>query len=247
MKRAFIQKSVTVLAFLLSLGPLGCLDENQLGVSAPPPICPSPGSVSGGTELFHDRLLEIAATYEEYGRLDPDLRFAPKLCADAGRTGGSRASISSSQDATTHGRKLYWLFVRNSYGFGSYVSKSGPNPVGQVIVKEAWTAEDEEDRAKADTHVIRTGKVRRQEQLVENMDVFIPYVRQGDHVYRAGRKAALFIMYKTDPRNPDTDEGWVYGTVTPDGKQVTSAGKVESCMSCHRNAPHDRLFGLPKE
>jgi hypothetical protein len=31
--------------------------------------------------------------------------------------------------------------------------------------------------------------------------------------------------------------------VTPDGKQVTSAGRVASCLECHRRAPHDRLFG----
>jgi len=28
------------------------------------------------------------------------------------------------------------------------------------------------------------------------------------------------------------------------GKQVTSAGRVESGMACHKDAPHDRLFGL---
>ena len=54
-------------------------------------------------------------------------------------------------------------------------------------------------------------------------------------------------MFKLDPQTPDTDEGWVYGTVTPDGKKVTSAGKVESCMKCHQRAPHDRLFGLPTD
>ena len=54
-------------------------------------------------------------------------------------------------------------------------------------------------------------------------------------------------MFKTDPQTPGTDEGWVYGTVTPDGQQVTSAGRVESCMMCHQGAPHDRLFGLPEK
>jgi hypothetical protein len=53
-------------------------------------------------------------------------------------------------------------------------------------------------------------------------------------------------MFKLEPGTPGTDAGWVYGTVTPDGKQVTSAGRVESCMGCHQDAPHDRLFGLAK-
>jgi hypothetical protein len=229
------------------LGQLGCLEDKHQGDGPAPTIRPVLEGVAAGTEPFHDRLLEIAATYEEYGRLDPELRFARLPCADAGRPGGSRASVSSSWDTTTHGRKLYWLFVQITSGFGSYIPASGPNPIGQVIVKEAWTSEEETDRSKANSHISRMVKVRRQGQLVEYPDVLIPYVRQGEQVFRAGRKAALFIMYKTDPQNPDTDEGWVYGTVTPDGKEVTSAGKVESCMACHRNAPHDRLFGLAEE
>jgi hypothetical protein len=64
---------------------------------------------------------------------------------------------------------------------------------------------------------------------------------------KAKEKAGLFIMFKLDPETPDTDEGWVYGTVTADGRTVTSAGRVGSCMGCHKKAPHDRLFGLPKE
>jgi hypothetical protein len=54
-------------------------------------------------------------------------------------------------------------------------------------------------------------------------------------------------MYKLDAKTPGTDEGWVYGTVTPDGKDVTCAGRVASCMGCHADAPHDRLFGLAKK
>jgi hypothetical protein len=46
-----------------------------------------------------------------------------------------------------------------------------------------------------------------------------------------------------DPKTPGTDNGWVYGTVTADGKQVTSAGRVKSCMACHQRAPNDRVFG----
>jgi hypothetical protein len=53
-------------------------------------------------------------------------------------------------------------------------------------------------------------------------------------------------MFRLDPSTPDTDAGWVYATVTPDG-QVTSAGRVASCMGCHEtSATHERLFGVPK-
>ena len=53
-------------------------------------------------------------------------------------------------------------------------------------------------------------------------------------------------MVKLDPSTPDTDAGWVYGTVSADGKQVNASGRIASCMKCHQQAKHDRLFGLPK-
>ena len=63
-------------------------------------------------------------------------------------------------------------------------------------------------------------------------------------VYRAGAPAGLFIMFKVDSATPETDEGWVYATVSTAG-EVTSAGRVASCMGCHENATHERLFGVP--
>ncbi|MBA3541386.1 MAG: hypothetical protein H0T79_17370 [Deltaproteobacteria bacterium] len=39
-----------------------------------------------------------------------------------------------------------------------------------------------------------------------------------------------------------TDAGWIYGTIV--GGEVTSAGRVASCMGCHESASHERLFGL---
>ena len=50
-----------------------------------------------------------------------------------------------------------------------------------------------------------------------------------------------------DPKTPGTDDGWVYGTVSADGKTVTSAGRVDSCMRCHETRK-DRVFGIyPQE
>jgi hypothetical protein len=58
------------------------------------------------------------------------------------------------------------------------------------------------------------------------------------------KKLGLFIMMKLDPQSRDTDHGWVYATVSPDGNNVMSAGRVQSCMECHVTAKNDRLFGL---
>jgi hypothetical protein len=138
--------------------------------------------------------------------------------------------VSSSRDASTHGKKLYFLFAKYPLP-----PSGGVNPVGQAVVKEAWTPAEVADDGKPLQAMTRKSRDGREES-------FLPYARQDGRLYHATGKAGLFIMCKLAPQTPDTDEGWVYGTVTPDGKQVTSAGRVASCLECHRQAPHDRLF-----
>ena len=75
-------------------------------------------------------------------------------------------------------------------------------------------------------------------------DHFEPYALKDGKLFHAEVKNALFIMYKAEPKTENTDAGWVYGTVSADGQTVTSAGRVQSCMQCHQDAPHGRLFGL---
>lgn len=58
-----------------------------------------------------------------------------------------------------------------------------------------------------------------------------------------GDKFALFVMLRLDPSTPGTDIGWVYGTLDADGKTVTGAGRMESCMGCHVDAGESRMFG----
>lgn len=62
--------------------------------------------------------------------------------------------------------------------------------------------------------------------------------------YTSGDKYGLFIMLKMPPQTVGTDDGWIYGTVTSDGKTVTGSGRMDSCRSCHLSAPHGRLFGV---
>ncbi|MBX9693201.1 MAG: cytochrome P460 family protein, partial [Cyanobacteria bacterium] len=163
---------------------------------------------------FHKRLLEIAAEYESYGKVDDMARWAPWLCA---MPAPPKARLSKSKDSGTHGKKLYYLFAKHR---DSYMqTESGKE--GQVIVKEAWLPPSADALSAADA---------------ESKNPFKPDI--------LGPKSGLYIMFKTDPKAADTDEGWVYGTVTADGKTITSAGRVESCMSCHLSAPHGRLFGL---
>ncbi len=153
---------------------------------------------------FHKQLLQIAAEYKDYGKVDDMSRWAPWLCS---APLPPKARLSKSNDGSTHGQKLYFLFAKNR---NSYVEKT-PADVGQVVVKQSWLP----DPSSA-----------------------------GSQNPKPTTQTDLFIMFKTDPKTRNTDEGWVYGTVTSDGKTVTSAGRVQSCMKCHINVPNGRLFGL---
>jgi hypothetical protein len=53
----------------------------------------------------------------------------------------------------------------------------------------------------------------------------------------------LFMMFKVDEKSARTDEGWIYATVAPDLKTVTSVGVVESCAACHRESTNERIIG----
>jgi hypothetical protein len=165
-----------------------------------------------------------------------------------GRQSGT-AHVSASQDADTHGRKLYSLFARDREAYFHLASRKSA-PVGQVLVKQSWVPEEVPAAA--------TAAIPRSEILVTppregedkkgglyKGDHFWPFaVGKDGKRYKATKLAGLFLMLKLDPRTPGTDAGWLYGTVTPDGKKVTSVGRVESCMKCHQEAKHDRLFGL---
>jgi hypothetical protein len=173
---------------------------------------------------FHKQLLAIAAEYQDYGKVDDLRRWAPTLCM---APPPPKARLSHSKDSTTHGKKLYFLFAKQRDAY----MKNETDSAGQVIVKEAWIPQLA-DSIKAAPDV----KNSRQTAPEGPQSMFEP---KG-----LGPKSDLYIMYNTGSKTPDTDEGWIYGTVTPDGRTVTSAGRVESCMSCHISAPHGRLFGL---
>ena len=185
---------------------------------------------------FRRELLQVAKDYKSWGRVDDEMRFSPWLCF---QPDPALARFSASTDPDTHGRKLYSLFAKDRT---AYVrpGKATTVAVGQVVVKESWAPEET-------TEVAARGIEKKKVVRSTGGDTFYPYATRGDKVFKASKPAGLFVMMKLDPKTPGTDDGWVYGTVSADGKTVTSAGKVESCMKCHQDARHDRLFGLPTE
>ncbi len=185
---------------------------------------------------FHSELLEIARTYRSFGRVDDETRWAPWLCR---MPMPSRARFSESKNAETHGQKLYFLFAKQRDLYLKAATEA--QPAGQVLVKEAWIPEEVKDEKQDD--------LTRRDQVQSDgaRGAWLPFARRDGRLHRASKVSGLFILYKADPAAADTDAGWVYGTLTADGKTVTSAGRVESCISCHRQAAPDRLFGLPKK
>jgi hypothetical protein len=200
--------------------------------------------VPEGLRPFAKQMLEVAKTYPNYGRVDDEFRWAPWLCR---MPNPGQARFTASKDEDTHGgRKLYSVFAkdREAYHLLSFSQKPLAEVAsGQIVVKESWLPEEV-------TGSEIPAPVQQKRKLANGLEVFEsfqPFVKRDGKVYKASKIAGLFIMMKTNPKNPDTDKGWVYGTVSADLKQVTGIGKIESCMECHVKAPHDRLFGLPSK
>jgi len=213
---------------------LGCQSSRPDGDPAlllPPLEAPGP---------WQEDLLAAARSYRGWTRVS-DANWAPWLCIAPPPSG---ALLSESSDRRTHGRKLYYLYTEDSQ-FYSWVLPRGSQPaigenptesapVGFTIVKEAWSPLE-----------VELADVPRLDSSTHGRRTYPPeYLVDGEKAYRIGEPRGLFVMLKKDPATPDTDEGWVYGTVSADGKTVTSSGRVESCMGCHREASRDRLFGM---
>src|SRR5437764_84094 len=187
--------------------------------SARPAPAPAPGEPP-----FHDALKRIAVDYRDYGRVDDEMRWAPYLCR--GPMPGV-AHVSASKDDSTHGRKLYSLFVKDRRSYLGLGTKK-PVPVGQVIVKQSWVPEEVDDGPMGKADGQRPTRWPPREQVIVTPprgktkeffsgDHFWPYASREGKLYKASKQADLFIMTKLDPSTSGTDEGWVYGTVTPDG------------------------------
>jgi len=174
---------------------------------------------------FHAAVLKAAGDYLKYSLVDQHPNWAPSLCAAP--SDPPRVAISASEAADSHGQKLYYLFAKQQTAY-EYASH-GANPVGQVVVKESWTAEPTEEAAGFAQHA-------------SGWQV-TPYATHQGKTFKPGEKGPLFVMLKLDPTTPETDQGWVYATLTPDGKEVQAAGRLQTCMGCHQEAKPDRLFG----
>lgn len=205
--------------------------EPTAPVAADPPSAPNPAPTPAAEvndPRWHPTLQEIAAHYTDWGRVDDQMRWAPTLCA---MPQPARARISASGDESTHGRKLYTLYAKDPVAYGAPKSfmaapeHPGLADVAQVVVKEAF----------------------RPVETTNNPGMglggeLLPAEHDGKR-WLPGERMGLYVVFKPNKPVAETDAGWVYGTISADGKTVTSAGKVASCMGCHVDAKHERLFG----
>jgi hypothetical protein len=195
------------------LGTATCVAAAQSHTAAPA------RTPAGNAPAFGRKLREVAAHYRLLRPVYQAAKWAPEMCAAPPAV----PKLSRAPAGSGHGRKLYYLFTGGLAAYKQAVSKlERLQPVGQVLVKESWIPR----RAAGSAH---------------GGDPAV--VKSGTQAYLPGTKGPLFVMLKLDPRTKETDQGWVYGTLTPDGRTVTSAGRVAACMRCHQQGTHDRLFG----
>jgi hypothetical protein len=166
-------------------------------------------------ERWREPVLAAVADYRAYSKVADYPLWAPALCA------APRPSVQFMSDATAgraHGQKLYFLWIKDLKAYDpprASTTEETPQAAGQVIVKETFHAIEGEGGIEAN------GKK-----------------------YKAGDRGPLFVMMRFDDETGGTDRGWIYATLSPDGKEVTSAGKIEACMGCHEDAGDDRVFGV---
>ncbi|HVW37801.1 MAG TPA: hypothetical protein VHB99_10870 [Pirellulales bacterium] len=185
---------------------------------------------SAADREFARRLLEIADEYLEYTLIDPGGQIAVGACS-APQSEFIPPRFSNAEENAAHGKQLYFLFARDTVAYSAAGDSESSQPIGQAIVKESWAAREIHDgrRPRAFTH--RSGAPVRL------------YAECDGRTFGADRQMELFVMLKLPPDVPGTDSGWIYGTVSPDLRRVTSVGRIASCVECHEQAAGDRLFG----
>jgi hypothetical protein len=200
------------------------------------PESPAPKKIEPDVndDRFHESLLSVVDEYLQYGLVNTSLevttpKVAPAACGPAPPplTDDSVTPKMSEADGDVgHGQKLYFLFAKE---VGHYANRGGtPSSVGQAIVKESWGAVPGNPDARNLRSHASGNRIN-------------PRIKVGDETLQIGRRKNLFVMLKTANDTPGTDEGWVYGIVNSESKEVLAAGAVASCISCHVDQD-DRLF-----
>ena len=176
---------------------------------------------------FHPAIKTAAEKYLEYAMVNTASMKVPDKDATAeDEVFLEDPAARMSQAESGHDQKLYFLFAKD---IAHYVNRDGSeSPVGQALVKEAWTAVPGNPDAR---------NLRNHACLIR----VNPRVTVGDKTLELGERSDLFVMLKQDPKTEGSDQGWVYGVIDPSSHEIKSAGAVASCIACH-SGEKDSLF-----
>ena len=204
--------------------------------SAAPTVAAKPPEPDVNDAQFHAAIETAAEQYLQFAIVNtstsevPAAKIAPTLCRgplpNEVVQEEPAAKMSQAESKSGHGKKLYFLFAKDS---GHYLNPDdSESPVGQVLVKESWTAVPGNAGARNLRNHTSGNRVN-------------PRVTVDGETLKLGKRNDLFVMLKQDPKNEATDDGWVYGVIDPKSYEIKSAGAVASCIACHEGE-RDRLF-----
>ena len=167
-------------------------------------------------------LLDIVAGYDKL----PLFNYTVKMAAVDTRPYNPNDPIvyppttifkSRSTDSTTHGGKVFRLRIKDDSNYAYDLAQ----PTGQTIVMATY------DYTQSRTTLGEGKSLKMNDSL---------------HLVPATPRN-YYIMFKSNATDYKTDNGWVYGIVTPDGKKVLQKGLIASCMRCHSESKTDRTLG----
>ena len=141
-----------------------------------------------------------------------------------------------------HERKVYFVYASDRRRYYDITTGRARPTRGFTVVKEAFRPQRVTAAPGGAQHDLPP-----QGSLPTATETFHPdryrtIPDEDGHAVGPGQPAGLYVMRYVGRRR-GTDRGWIYGTIDPQGA-ITSEGRNEQCISCHRSAPHNRLFGL---
>ena len=198
-------------------------------IDTPKPVAPAvpakPPEPDVNDAQFHAAIEAAAEEYLQFAIVNTAAKVAPELCRNTSDF-TPNARMSQADSESVHGQKLYFLFAKDS---GHYLNPDdSESPVGQILVKESWTAVPGNPDARNLRNHVSGNRVN-------------PRVTVDGETLKLGKRKDLFVMLKQDPKTEATDDGWVYGVIDPKSYEIKSSGAVASCIACHEGEK-DRLF-----
>lgn len=192
-------------------------------------------------------LIELAAAeFGAFERVAENVSVVPADGADPLRS--APASLTAVDPIGGHGGTVYALYASKALSYQSLLDRVR-SPEGQTLVMQAWRAQ-RVDRGGASPAATRSPESGSSTSYPTTDPIARTFagsrpaaVERGGERWAAGQAVGLFIMRRLEVDAAQTDMGWIYGVVGPDGA-VRRSGLIESCIECHRKAPYERLYGL---